>query len=683
MAKNSGFQQFLLHKGERLGFGLALVIMIGAMAFGAFGVPWSENASAVEKKIKDRHLEIRDQLANKMVAAPEVLPNVLVKNHTNDPVPVEQFLTKNPHFIAPPGEGDKRVNPSIRAPVEFETALVRAQVRTLMLNVTGKEVRIGVLLPQEKRVPELTPQQKQYLEWMKLQQARIAQMTGGVMPGQGAGNPWFPGGQPGVTADMDPKVPTVEWKLDWADIARIPPGAKLAETVTPKRLVLVSGSFPYEAQLETYRRALRLHEIKDLAKDKENNLPKFLGFNVQRRTLQAPGGPEKETWRDLDLEKDYRLLLQSAVGTEPDSPDMQKLSFPGMVMSRPILARGTYPDTKLPMISRTLRKIGNKAVSVELTPLQRKLSGDADVFSNIPKPDDEAMKAPPPKDVVGNASDKEMVLPEHCLVRFIDVTAQPGFTYEYRVQIRLANPNYGKKSEVAYPSLADVKELVGGWSDQLATITLPEETYTYAHELDKAVYAQRVRLDPSLRDMPIVQVHRWLESTTLNPDQARSVVPVGEWVIGDVPVRPGEYIGRNENVEVPIWMPNKEGFVFVVPSGPTKGAGGLVKPLQVKGIPVSFITKDLLVDYEGGRISQTFRLGDKSSKDVTESANVELLVLTPDGKLRVKNSRQDMIDKDREARAADWERWREEVRKNPGKPAPGTKPTKDPFAKPK
>jgi hypothetical protein len=174
-----------------------------------------------------------------------------------------------------------------------------------------------------------------------------------------------------------------------------------------------------------------------------------------------------------------------------------------------------------------------------------------------------------------------------------------------------------------------------------------------------------------------------MESTTLNPDQARSVVPVGEWVIGDVPVRPGEYIGRNENVEVPIWFPNKEGFAFAVPIGPAKVGMGPVKPLQVKGIPVNFITDDLLVDYEGGRISQTFRLSDKTSKDVTETANVELLVMTPDGKLRVKNSRQDMIDKDRETRSNEWDRWREEVRKNPGKPAPGTKPMKDPFAKPK
>ncbi|MBL8798049.1 MAG: hypothetical protein JNM56_29400 [Planctomycetia bacterium] len=594
-------------------------------------------------------------------------------------------MTKNPNFIGGAAEGNKRVNPSILTPVEFEPALVRAQVRSLMLNVTGKETRIGVLLPTEKRGPELTPEQKRYLEWMKQRAAAYAAMTGNMVqiPGQGAGNPWFPGGQPGVAADMDSKVPTVDWKLDWADMGRIPAGAKLAETITPKRLVIVSGSFPYKDQLELFRKALREKEIKDLAKDKENNLPKFLGFNVQRRTLVAPGGAEKEKWHDLDLEKEYRPLLQSAVGTEPDSADLQKLSFPGMVMSRPILARGSYPDTKLPKLNRTLREIGNKPVSVELTPLQRKLSGDTDLFSNIPRPDENALKAPEPKDQVGNTNDKEIVLPDFCLVRFIDVTAKPGFTYEYRVQVRLANPNYGKKAEVAYPSLADVKELVSGWSDTVATITLPEETYVYAHELDKATYTQRVRVDPSIRDLPMVQVHRWMENTTLNPDQARSVVPVGEWVIGDVPVRPGEYIGRNENVEVPIWFPNKEGFAFAVPIGPAKVGLGPVKPLQVKGIPVSFQTEDLLVDFQGGRISETFRLPDKTSKDVTETANVELLVMTPDGKLRVKNSRQDMADKDREERAAEWERWREEVRKNPGKPATGNKPIKDPFNKPK
>ncbi|MBL8798050.1 MAG: hypothetical protein JNM56_29405 [Planctomycetia bacterium] len=78
MAKNNGFQQFLLQKGERLGFGLALVVMIGAMAFGALGVPWDKSATAIEKQIKDRHRDIRDQLDNKLVAPLVPLPDVLV-----------------------------------------------------------------------------------------------------------------------------------------------------------------------------------------------------------------------------------------------------------------------------------------------------------------------------------------------------------------------------------------------------------------------------------------------------------------------------------------------------------------------------------------------------------------------------------------------------------------------------
>ena len=125
---------------------------------------------------------------------------------------------------------------------------------------------------------------------------------------------------------------------------------------------------------------------------------------------------------------------------------------------------------------------------------------------------------------------------------------------------------------------------------------------------------------------------------------------VGDWVIGDMPVRRGEYIGRMEQAEVPVWFETRERFDLAKPPPPPRINNPLLRPPPPpKGIPVDFTTTELLVDWEGGRYYQPIRTGEKTFRDVREDSNVEMLVLGADGKVRVHNSRLDSKDKDREA----------------------------------
>src|SRR6202035_5405482 len=76
--------------------------------------------------------------------------------------------------------------------------------------------------------------------------------------------------------------------------------AKLAKTMYPARMVEVSASFPYKAQLEAFRRALRKSSIEELIKEKDF-IPQFLGISVQRRTVKAKGTlKDEEGWEDVD-----------------------------------------------------------------------------------------------------------------------------------------------------------------------------------------------------------------------------------------------------------------------------------------------------------------------------------------------------------------------------------------------
>ena len=63
------------------------------------------------------------------------------------------------------------------------------------------------------------------------------------------------------------------------------------------------------------------------------------------------------------------------------------------------------------------------------------------------------------------------------------------------------------------------------------------------------------------------------------------------------------------------------------------------------------------MDFEGGRIRQSFRPSDKGrSIDVREDAAVEYLILKADGSLIVRNSRADAKDPVREKAYTQWKK---------------------------
>src|SRR5262249_50544547 len=191
-------------------------------------------------------------------------------------------------------------------------------------------------------------------------------------------------------------------------------------------------------------------------------------------------------------------------------------------------------------------------------------------------------------------------IPPHCLVRFIDVTVKEGFTYEYQLQVKATNPNHGNKADVAFPSLADVKELNSPWApEKPISVTVPRDLHIYGTELDRDTLKIKTTIDKNLlgdKEVAWMEIHRWLEYTSINPEQRGRLEPVGDWCVGQVPVRRGEYIGRLESTKVPMWFPHKRKWDIAVPIyAPVKALGGPIKPPPgPKGIPVNFTTENLL-----------------------------------------------------------------------------------------
>jgi hypothetical protein len=233
-----------------------------------------------------------------------------------------------------------------------------------------------------------------------------------------------------------------------------------------------------------------------------------------------------------------------------------------------------------------------------------------------------------------------VAIPENCLVRFLDVTVQPGYTYEYRVRIKMANPNYNQPKLVAYPSLAKDKELLGEWVS-LPPVNVPNDVYWYV-------------LDDKPSDKVTVQLHRWLDVLKVNQDRK---IAVADWsIVPKYDAHRGEYIGRTIPVELPTWDRLEEEYQIARDT----------KTRQKTKIPVDFAVKvegkqfpALLIDYEGGKGTHASFGG----KQITEDAPVQLLVLSPEGRLVVQSSIDDLTNDERALRVDAWKKRLDDVKR--------------------
>src|SRR5207302_8772318 len=126
---------------------------------------------------------------------------------------------------------------------------------------------------------------------------------------------------------------------------------------------------------------------------------------------------------------------------------------------------------------------------------------------------------------------------EDALIRFIDVGVEPGKTYAYLFQVRMANPNFGNK-EVSSMGLARDKELLSPRC-QTQPVTIPGDYYYYAvdQKPDPSVKivsgsdTKNASSDPTVpygKWTTAIQIHRWIPKFTDGPELA-----IADWAIAE------------------------------------------------------------------------------------------------------------------------------------------------------
>ena len=270
---------------------------------------------------------------------------------------------------------------------------------------------------------------------------------------------------------------------------------------------------------------------------------------------------------------------------------------------------------------------------------------------------------------------------DHVLMRFLDTNVQPGYSYRYRVRVKLKNPNFGKPTLVSQPDAAKREVIEGFWQVIPQTITIPEESFLYAHDSSKYVehytdivnnYGKESALkkvfeldEVTTGKRAVVQVQRWMQQIRID-GSGNKAEPVGTWVVAEIPVAPGEFIGKRQLIELPLWSGGISNFVLRELSSGVRIANIKDQNHQPKGWPVNFKSSSILIDFDGGKSKS--RINDK---EVLDDADSELLILRADGKLMIHNSGTDGENRLRAERDGVWTEWVKRVKSRKDFQVPG------------
>ncbi len=728
MAKKLEFdwKNFLLQKGEKVGLGVGVAVLLLMGFFGVKGV-FSGSPSHNAKELNDRTKRANDLLVNNKPTNMDefkVDPSIKVAS-TLPPVDREQFQELASMFVPFAPEDNKRRQPKIEQPVEMTPTVALAQVRVFSFQDDGK--RIGVLRGEDVKGDKNN---------LTALGANLQNMLGG--PG-GAGkgavgggrgmmtlNPGLVGvgaqgastrpstgvrsgaggtgkgmrafgtlGDTGLTAatgsgDKGKKEPAfipIEELEKHSDVRPM-------HKVFPARMVIVEGSFPLKKQLEDMKSALHNPTLADAYKELH-----FAGFNIERREIDRAGKPVGD-WYPVSDEP-FRVIMRNAgKQTQKEDPKLDPVILPGLVMALPEQFEREYPSVhaNLKELKKAIDALEARG-DVQETPKNTQFDvGEGDLFVTPGGGQNAAagtgtvgagevglkgaggglkggagtVKTNPPAVPVApgaasgikggarggamgveggpaGASNANWEPPEYVLVRFVDVTVEPGKTYEYRYQIKIKNPNEGRDKEVAYKDLAKQRYVNSPWFELGQRVNVPADFHYYAVDMKELQPREYFRYPLPNKDQVALQLERWVD--VFEPPGSRTNVPVGDWAVADrILVNRGEFVGGKYDIELPIWDSFEEQFlVYTNPSERRRRAA--------QRVAVPFTESDsespILVDFSGGTISFTKPEERRPVED--KGMPREVLFLSPEGRLVVRNSLVDAKDAEREKHLQEYQ----------------------------
>lgn len=473
--------------------------------------------------------------------------------------------------------------------------------------------------------------------------------------------------------------------------------SRLAITIKPVRMNILQASFPYRAQLAKFQQALRYGKIDELYAHPDD-MPNFNGVDVQRRLYRPKriGSSDLELiedWTSIDLAGNSQEVRAVKLYYNDDTSDIKRVMLHEdhmLVMPLPHEIAGKYPETKLPTLKASIEKMKKQdAKGPALPPPPSKFKGEGNPFKrdNAPNaglynPGEGAGLFPPgfgkgkgPMDMgpatTGTPGSSEP--PDHIFVRVCDMDVREGLVHEYRIRVKLKNPNYGKKELVSKASDADNEELPPldeHWYVFSQKLSIPQGGYHYVVDPTKPDPKASRPLPTPKEGQAVIQFQRWYEYLDVS-EKLRE--PVGDWVLSELIATRGMFVTGKAFSPLPFWSSIENAFVMreipgeITPKGKEPRKGVILEPVRPKFL--------LAVDISGGKVRARIppNPGEKTNRMVVteDEATAEVLFMYPDGSLDLRSSTRDRADVDRKDREEKFRKWVSDTeQKNPtGVPA--------------
>lgn len=705
--KNFNWKLFMVQKGERVAVGVAgglllLILLCQVLPDGSFlKAGPAKNAETLKKAAQN----LNQQLVSGIPGPADKPTDEEVAGRPFEVVIAKpaQFASA-PLFEAPvPTLNANRRQPELLVPVEGKAKVIQAQVWQYIFDGDKIKVRLGGPMDAQGPMPGGTATDPRILEQQKQREA-LQRLLTSQRSRQGLKSLKREGMKAPTTNDFaDPNVKVVTEFVPFEQLGE-KKNASLIKTIRPVNMVEIVAAFPYREQVEEFKRQLHTtsdevlkeesHEDEEIPADDATgtalktklNSFRFLGVVVERRQVDLQGRPlfpdegKDKGYKEINPGEGFKTLLVQSLGqTQPEDPDHEKLLLDGLVMYRPLAAR-EYPalEKELDKIKTTVEKLKKANKAAGAAPRTNPRPDNFGTFSRppvtLPGGEQGASGGPRPsgaqqKPGLGAAHGSAGAAdepPDYCLIRVIDVTVKPGESYQYRIRVRMANPNLGRDDVAdsfdAVMTNENNKELKpsptkGTWFVVPDVVSLPADMHYYVVD-QKAVDGQGYKGNNARgtvsREQTVLQIHKFIENA--GTGQAKNI-PVGEWSVAErVILSRGEIIDRPVRTPMPIYFEDEEKWKLAQ----TKDLGanpdpGIDVPFEgVKGHPA------ILVDFDGGTAK--------------EPGGQEVLILGPDGRLRAHYAEADKENPERKKLLQEWRDRLEATNKQGGASDPNSKP---------
>lgn len=465
--KGQDFKRLAVEHGEKVGFALILLIVIGAFASTQWGRytedpgTLSSNAASARQRIQstDWPDEEKDKYAR----------------HTN---PAEAFNNRVARLTAlvSPGRYEFAWNPFWQLP--SSEGAVREEPKWLAVSDLLADAAHLVLLerPQDARPQQIANQ--------------------GAAPGQPGDAPFNP---------FDPNA--LRKRLNAAN--NPPPAAAAPSLVAvddrsmpkpvPTRVVAVRGVFGLQKQLAEIARAINLPSTQQQL---DPSMLTIQGFELQRQEAVPGPDPWGGPWKPVDIEESKRVIRKAVAFSE------ERVN-PAVTDSRitspmPELAFGDYGDLEThpavkafhlttegielqERLDEILREYEQQAAASSRegfsdVVLDRRSLRQQLVRKGLPVGAESRIAETFSQDQIQEL--RVTATGQLLLFRYFDFNVDPGKTYRYRVRLKVQNPNFGLSPEqIRSPEVAEGEFRFTPWSAATEPVTVPPDTEYFVRQI--------------------------------------------------------------------------------------------------------------------------------------------------------------------------------------------------------